>query len=79
MWQLVGLVIVLLVAVFFCIWGAVTVAWLSAFPNQQAARIELLERQYWAYIAAAGIIAIIEVAISVKLFKRIKARNKTGV
>jgi len=76
-WQLVALVMVLLVSVFYCIWGAVTVAWLSAFPDQ-AARAEILQRQFWAYAAAAGLIAIIDIVASVKLFKRIKARDKSG-
>lgn len=72
-WRLVLLIVGLLLVALFAAGQAVTVAWLSAFP-ERASQLEALEIKFWGYATLSAILVIIDLVLFVRLVKQIKDR-----
>lgn len=67
--RLVLLMVGLLFAALLAAGQAITMAWLSAFP-ERVSQIPLLELKFWSYSAVAAVLVIIDLGLCVRLMRR---------
>ena len=77
LWRLVFLIVVLLLAACLAAGQAITFAWLSSFP-ERASQLESLRIKFWSYSISCAVLVIIDLALGVRLFKRIKEARGRG-
>lgn len=73
-WRLVAVMVGVLVAAFLAVGQAITFAWLSAFP-ERAAQLSELETKFWAYIALAVVLVIVDIGLLVRLIRQVRGRK----
>ena len=73
LWRLVAIVGIFL-AGFFTANSAITVAWLSAFP-QNASRLDSLEVQFWSYTTISASLFVLDLWVLVRTIGQINRWN----
>ena len=74
-WRLVLVMLALLAAAILAAGQAITIAWLSSFP-ERASQVSSLEKQFWMYAILSAVLFIIDLALLVlRMHKRGKAEK----
>ena len=67
-WQLVILIVGVLVAAILAAGQAITLAWLSAFP-ERASQLKSLEIKFWSYVVISAVLVVIDLGLLIRLVR----------